>query len=209
MRNKRDRIFVIKSINYSEADKIITVFGRERGKFTLLAKGVRKLTSKNRGNIQTFSVADISYYEGSGMPLLLETSQVATLDYSNIDTNNAQRVLQMLNRLTVDDAPNEKVFDALESIVLKGLTIEYVNKFRTIFLLVEGILSDLSICHICLSNEKLMVDKHNLESICESCILNGNLNRDRFIPANKDIYSNIEYTLVLDKYIKKVIEETT
>lgn len=209
MKNKKDRIFVIKSINYSEADKIITVFGRNRGKFTMIAKGVRKMNSKNRGNIQTFSVADISYFEGNGMPLLLETAQVATLDYTDIDSNSAQRVLQMLNKLTVDDVPNEKVFDALESIVLRGLTIENVNKLRTVFLLVEGILGDLSMCHICLSQDNLYIDKHNLESICENCILNGNLNRERYILGNKEIYSNKEYTVILDKYIKKAIEETT
>ncbi len=34
----RDIVTVIKSINYSEADKILTVFGKERGKFTLFAR---------------------------------------------------------------------------------------------------------------------------------------------------------------------------
>jgi len=37
----RDTVTVIKSINYSEADKILTVFGREFGKFSLFAKGIR------------------------------------------------------------------------------------------------------------------------------------------------------------------------
>ena len=44
----RDIVTVIKSVNYSEADKILTVFGRELGKFTLFAKSMRKINSKNR-----------------------------------------------------------------------------------------------------------------------------------------------------------------
>lgn len=209
MRNKKDRIFVIKSTNYSEADKIVTVYGRVRGKFALLAKGIRKLTSKNRGNIQTFSVADISYYEATGMPLLIETEQVVVADYKELVTLNAQRVLTPLNKILGEEFPNEKIFDALENIVKRGTDEELVNKFRTIFLLQEGLLGELNVCNNCGSKTKLFIDKYSLEPLCENCIQNGNFNRERFLPADSSLYKEKDYTIALDRYIKKIIEETT
>lgn len=208
MRNRRDRVFVIKSINFSEADKIITVFARERGKFNILAKGVRKLTSKNRGNIQTFSISDISYYQAEGLPLLLETEQVAVVDYKSIQPKDAQRILLILNKLLPEDFPNEKVFDSLEVIVKGNATIELINKFRTIFLIQEGLLSDLSICSSCLSNKEIYLDKYTLEPLCKKCILNGNLNKEKYLKTSSNLYKEIEYTNAIDRYISKVIEET-
>ena len=38
--------FVLKRTNYGEADKILTVFTKERGKIKVLAKGVRKIKSR-------------------------------------------------------------------------------------------------------------------------------------------------------------------
>ena len=76
----RDIVTVIKSVNYSEADKILTVFGKNSGKFTLFAKGIRKINSKNRGNMQTLSTSSISYYEGRGMPLLTESKLINCID---------------------------------------------------------------------------------------------------------------------------------
>lgn len=209
MRNKKDRIFVIKSTNYSEADKIIQVFGRNRGRFSLLAKGIRKIVSKNRGNIQTFTISDISYYESSGIPLLLESEQVAAVDYQKIETQNARRVLELIHKLMVDESPNEKVFDSLEIIVREGSNEEMVNKFRTIFLVQEGMLGNLSMCSLCGSSTDISIDKNSLEPYCAECISNTKLNSSRFLKGNKEIYKNSDYTISLDKYIKKIIEQTT
>ena len=41
----KDIVTVIKSVNYSEADKVLTIFGREYGKFAVFAKGIRKINS--------------------------------------------------------------------------------------------------------------------------------------------------------------------
>ncbi|MCC7290096.1 DNA repair protein RecO [bacterium] len=210
MRSKRDRVFVIKSINYSEADKVVTVFGRYRGKFAMLAKGIRKLTSKNRGNIQTFSISDVAYYQALGLPLLIESEQKAYVDFAQLKSVNAQRVLLMLNKLLPEEASNEKLFDSLEVIVNKGVTIEYVNKFRIIFLIAEGLLSDLSLCSKCGDKTQPMhIHKVSIESICNNCLLNDNLEKDKYLTASPQLYSETDFTLALDRYVKKLIEETT
>ncbi|MDD4382409.1 MAG: DNA repair protein RecO, partial [Candidatus Dojkabacteria bacterium] len=84
----KDIVTIIKSINYSEADKILTVFGREYGKFSLFAKGIRKINSKNRGNMQTLCTSNIAFYQGKGMPVLTESQLVRTLDLDKLNVKN-------------------------------------------------------------------------------------------------------------------------
>ncbi|HRY22702.1 MAG TPA: DNA repair protein RecO, partial [Candidatus Dojkabacteria bacterium] len=94
----KDLVTVIKSVNYSEADKILTVFGKHSGKFTLFARSIRKINSKNRGNMQTLSTSEISFYEGRGMPLLTESQLVRSVDTEHLNVENIRRILFMLNK---------------------------------------------------------------------------------------------------------------
>jgi len=50
--------------NYGEADRILTVFSKNYGKVTLLAKGIRKLISKKRGHLEIFSEVKFSAVSG-------------------------------------------------------------------------------------------------------------------------------------------------
>ena len=117
----RDIVTVIKSVNYSEADKVLTVFGRERGKFTLFAKGIRKINSKNRGNVQTLSTSRISFFEGKGMPLLTESELVNTLDLDNLQVENVRRILYMLNKFLQEGDAYPELFDSLQNALKKEI----------------------------------------------------------------------------------------
>jgi DNA repair protein RecO (recombination protein O) len=90
----KDTIIIIKSVNYSEADKVLTVFGKLNGKFALFAKGIRKINSKNRGNMQTLCISDISFYEGKGLPVLTESQLIYSPDTDVLKnkTENLKRV---------------------------------------------------------------------------------------------------------------------
>lgn len=55
---------ILKRLNFSEADRILTVITPERGKISLIAKGVRKTKSKLAGGLELFSVSEITYVEG-------------------------------------------------------------------------------------------------------------------------------------------------
>lgn len=55
---------ILKRINFSEADRILTVLTPEYGQVSMLAKGVRKSKSKLAGGLEIFSVSDINYIDG-------------------------------------------------------------------------------------------------------------------------------------------------
>lgn len=55
---------VIRSREYGESDRLITLFSRELGKLEAVAKGVRKPKSTQRGGTQLFTYADFLLYKG-------------------------------------------------------------------------------------------------------------------------------------------------
>ena len=202
----KDTVIVIKSVNYSEADKVLTVFGKEYGKFALFAKGIRKINSKNRGNMQTLCISNISYYEGKGLPVLTESQLVYSpdTDVLKIRVVNLKRVLVMLNRILAENDPNEKVFSMLESVLKRDFDIESVNRFRVIFLKEMGFLVDFSKCSVCGSEKDLeYMDISSFALVCKNCYSSRrNCHRLGNNPYTEDFF-----TKALDIYVKKVIEE--
>jgi DNA repair protein RecO (recombination protein O) len=58
---------VIGSMRYREADRIVTLYTRDRGRLGAIAKGVRRTKSKVGGRLEPFSLARVSLYAGRGL----------------------------------------------------------------------------------------------------------------------------------------------
>ncbi len=199
----KDLVTVIKSVNYSEADKILTVFGKYSGKFTLFAKSIRKINSKNRGNMQTLSTSEVSFYEGKGMPLLTESQLIRSVETENLQVKNVRRVLFMLNKFLQEYDPYPKLFDILQVVISKNLDTRSVNKLRIKFLSEMGFLSDFTTCMYCGSDKNLeYIDKKHFALVCKNCYSKGNS-----IPLGEDPYGSATLTEIIDKYVKRVVEE--
>jgi DNA repair protein RecO (recombination protein O) len=201
----KDTATVIKSVNYGEADKILTVFGKYNGKFALIAKSIRKIASKNRGNMQTLSTSQISFYEGKGLPILTESQLIYSPEIdSHIDIQNVERVLYMLNRFLVEGEKNPKIFDLLQSILRNDMDTTRVNKFRMQILKNLGFLGDFKSCEKCGTTEKIeYFQPSSFTVVCKNCYSRG----DKGVKLSKDIYGDNVFTQALDKYIKKIVEE--
>lgn len=52
---------MLKNSNYRDADKLYTLFSPQYGKFTATAKGVRRISSKRLGSLDTLNRAHISF----------------------------------------------------------------------------------------------------------------------------------------------------
>jgi DNA repair protein RecO (recombination protein O) len=202
----KDTVTVIKSVNYSEADKVLTVFGKNNGKYSLFAKSIRKIASKNRGNMQTLWTSNISFYEGKGMPVLTESELISNFDYESkdFDISNAQRVLFLLNNLLQEYDPYPEMFELLQNILEKGLSTESVNKFRLKFLKEAGFLQDLTVCNSCGQKKGEYIDLKNFTLVCKNCYSS----KDKLEMVSKDLYSKDIFSKALDRYVKRVIEGT-
>lgn len=58
---------VIGSMRYREADRVLTLYTRDRGRVSAIAKGVRRTKSKVGGRLEPFSLVRASLYAGRGL----------------------------------------------------------------------------------------------------------------------------------------------
>lgn len=97
MRSYKTQGFVIRRINYTEADRIITLFTSDLGKVVVVAKGVRLMKSRKRGSLEVFSNIKFQAVESSGLDILTEVEEI----------NNYTAIRKSLKKISVGYYMNE------------------------------------------------------------------------------------------------------
>ncbi|HEY6793680.1 MAG TPA: DNA repair protein RecO [Kineosporiaceae bacterium] len=72
----RDEAVVLRTQKLGEADRIITMLTRERGKVRAVAKGVRKTTSRLGSRVEPFMVIDVQLYEGRSLDTVTQVETI-------------------------------------------------------------------------------------------------------------------------------------
>lgn len=113
---------IIKRTNFSEADRILTVFTKEHGKIKVLAKGVRRITSKRSGNVELFNLAKLTLHAGKHFDLLTEAEVLES--FIDIRKNLKKigfcyHLCEIIDGLCPEHQENTKIFEE----VLKTLNI--------------------------------------------------------------------------------------
>jgi DNA repair protein RecO (recombination protein O) len=109
-----DDVAILKSRDFSEYDKILTFFGREKGKFNAIAKGIRRLTSRKKGHLGTFNLCKISYATGKNLDIVLEAEAYFIIDTEKMMTEEYARIGfagLLLDRLLPESISEPKIFD--------------------------------------------------------------------------------------------------
>lgn len=116
-RSFRAEAVVLRHAEWGEADRILTLYTRERGKLRALVKGARKIRSRKAGHVEPFTHVTLQLAKGRDIPLV---TQVETLDaYLPIRedlqrTGHAAYMLELLDRFTYDeDGGNPSLFRLL------------------------------------------------------------------------------------------------
>jgi DNA repair protein RecO (recombination protein O) len=107
---------VLKRTNFGEADKILTLYTKDRGKIVCLAKGIRRMSSRKRGNLEIFNHISFFAAKGKGLDIVTETE---ILDSYLIWRNSLKKVAtayeicEILDKLTPENLEQEDVYDLL------------------------------------------------------------------------------------------------
>lgn len=88
MRSFKTEAIIIKRFNVGEADRLLTVFSKYDGKFTIRAKGIRRVPSRRSPHVELLNHSVLTLFSGKSMPLLTEASSIA--DYSEIKDDFAK-----------------------------------------------------------------------------------------------------------------------
>ncbi|OGL43789.1 MAG: DNA repair protein RecO [Candidatus Schekmanbacteria bacterium RBG_16_38_10] len=116
---QRTKAIVLKSLNFAETDKIITLYTQSFGKIGTIAKGVRKINSKLGNSFEPGTLLDVIFYEK-------ESSNLSNIRQSNIIDffrdirddftllSGSFYMLSAVNEMTREKQQNDLLFKLLQ-----------------------------------------------------------------------------------------------
>lgn len=122
---------ILKNINYKDSDKIFTVYSKDRGKFIATAKGVRKVSSKRSGNLDSLNHVSLKLSEaGNGYLYVSEAMLKNSFPVIKDDLELSIKgyyVAELIDKFIHGDHENEEVFNLL----LRALTLLDTRKISS------------------------------------------------------------------------------
>ena len=79
-RNYKTEAIILSRKNYSEADRILTLYSKNFGKIYTIAKGIRRPSSRKRGSLEIFSHITFSASRGKSLDIMTEVETVDNFD---------------------------------------------------------------------------------------------------------------------------------
>jgi len=107
---------ILKRRSTGETDRILTVFTRQYGKLRIVARGIRKVSSRRSPHTEVFTRAVLSIHKGSGLDTLTEIAPVASYEAIRKDLQRvgaAYYLCELADGLLADGQVHEDVFSLL------------------------------------------------------------------------------------------------
>ena len=125
MRAFKTEGIILKRRDFGEADRIITAFTLHRGKISIIAKGVRRITSRRAGNVELLNRVQMFLYPGKQFLNLTEATSLDTFQKLKEDltlSTYAYHIIELVDKLTAENQENRQLYAELVE-VLKRLEI--------------------------------------------------------------------------------------
>jgi len=133
--------FVLKRKNFNEADRILFIYSQERGKVSLIAKGIRRPGSRKRGHLEIFSKIKFQAVDSKNMGIMTEVETVDDYEPLRKSMNKvslAYYFVEVLFKATHEGEKNPELFDFISEIMEKLKTTKKLRSLRMEF--VSGLL---------------------------------------------------------------------
>lgn len=194
---------VLKSMEYEEADKIVTIYTKDYGKITAIAKGVRKTKSKFGSSLEILTHSNFLIYKGRNIDIVSQTEILESFFSTSKEVIKfafAVNCVEVVNRLTEEREINIGLFNLLKEVLHylkesndpKLLTLSF--KWQTISIL--GYRPSLN--HCCRCNKSVEDQKEmyfNIKEgglVCNNCIA-------------KDKEGCVKVSLYFNKLLRKIL----
>ncbi len=202
----RDEGVVLRTHKLGEADRIVVLFTRGRGKVRAVAKGVRRTRSKFGSRLEPGSIVGLQLYEGRNLDIVTQAERVETLDALRTDLDRYGRsavLLEIIDNATEDGESNPAVYKlltgALRELDRAGNPL-VVPTFVARFLVLEGVQPLVDACVRCGATTDLVaIQIHEGGVLCRSC------------PSGEPISepARLALQLVFDGRVRHVLDSTT
>ncbi len=126
-RSFRLEVIVLRHADWGEADRILTLYSRERGKLRAVAKGARRIKSRKAGHIEPFNRVILQLASGRDLPIVTQAETVdayLALRDDLVRMATASTVVELLDRFTYEEGnENVLIFNLLADTLQRVATL--------------------------------------------------------------------------------------
>jgi len=172
----RDEAVVLRTYKLGEADRIIVLFSRGRGKIRAVAKGVRRTKSRFGSRLEPGSVVSLQLFEGRNLDTVTQVEQICA--HSNIRSNlenygRAAIVLETVDAVAQQGDTNPALYKLLTGALAeldRSANAAVVSAFVGRLLALEGVQPSMEVCVGCGSETDLVaIDLAQGGVLCRGC----------------------------------------
>ncbi len=115
-RNYKTEGIILSRRNFGEADRLLTIFTKHYGKTRLVAKGIRRITSRKRGSLELFGYISFYAARGRSIDILTEVEEKNNFAIWRTDLMYiavAYHLAEVVERLTPEQEEHKEIFALL------------------------------------------------------------------------------------------------
>lgn len=123
--NFRSEGIVIGRKSLNDADRLLTLYTKEFGKITCIAKGVKKLKSRKSGHLELGTYCIFYVARGKSLDIITEVETKKAFGMENLPngkSNDIYHLLELIDHLTVQNQKNHEVYELL---------VDYLTHIKT------------------------------------------------------------------------------
>lgn len=111
---------ILKRRNLGEADRILTVFTLQKGKISVLAKGVRRISSRRAGNVELLNRVLLYLHPAKSFLILTEAESLDTFQKLKEDltlSTYAFHIIELVDKLTAENQEDRILYEHLVNVL--------------------------------------------------------------------------------------------
>lgn len=178
----KSRCIIIKSIDFKDADKLVTIFSEKEGKIRAVAKGIKKPNSSLRPCVQPFAHSFLFFSQSRELGLITQGRVIDFYGYIRDDINLSLPtiyLMELLDKSLMENVPYARLYQSTIDVLntLNNTELGYkplLFRYYEMLLLIElGYKPVLDKCVLCGTS----AGKVNIISISEGGIICENCSK--------------------------------
>lgn len=117
MKKYNSKAVVLRSTKYKDSDKIFTLFTSDHGKISALARGVRKISSRRGGNLDTLNLISVKIHEDrAGIKNIEEVKTIESFKNIKNDLDKSLKayyIVELVHKATEEGEKLSGIFNLL------------------------------------------------------------------------------------------------
>lgn len=109
----RSKGLILKKVDRAEADQLLLIYTKDFGRLEILAKAVRKISSKLRAGAEIFYLSEVEFIQGKAQKTLTDAILIEKFENLRKDLKKlkvACKIAEVSDNLISDQEPDEKIW---------------------------------------------------------------------------------------------------